>query len=436
VALDNRDDHPTQPGLTEPRSRTPLISVAARLPILSKGAVGVDGQSTTEDSLEVTRRFATEVVAPIAAELDARSRPEDCFSWEIVEQASAVGIRTATLAEEYGGRGVDSLTTATMIEELAKADLGVSVVMAQTLKISQTLQRAASEGQRQRFLPAFAEDPRFLLAIGITEPETASNYFIPYPEDFRTTASRVDGGWKINGKKHFISNGNVAKLYLLFAQTETGRGLVEGSTCFLIGRPTPGFSIGRVHDKMGERLANNAELLFEDCFVPEENVLGEVGHGFDVLATFFPASNAYAAASVLGVADTAYRRSVDWTRTRFQGGDYLIQHDSVAADLARMRMLIDAARAYMRQAAKAADVRDEGWDPTMGALPKVFASEVAWEVVTMALSLHGGHGYMRELGIEKLVRDAAAFLHSDGANRTLLLKAARFIREELPAQQG
>jgi alkylation response protein AidB-like acyl-CoA dehydrogenase len=180
---------------------------------------------------------------------------------------------------------------------------------------------------------------------------------------------------------------------------------------------------------MGERLANNAELLFDDCFVPDENVLGQVGKGFEVLTTFFPASNAYAAASVLGVASAAYERSVAWTSRRYQGGAYLIEHDSVAADLARMRMLIDAARAYLRQAARAADNRDTEWDPTMGALPKVFASEVAWEVVTTTLSLHGGHGYMKDLGIEKLVRDAAAFLHSDGANRTLLLKAARFIRE-------
>lgn len=384
------------------------------------------------DIIAIARRFGVEVVAPMAAELDARPNPEDCFSWEIVEAASAAGLRTATLTEEYGGAGIDCLTTAKVVEELGRADLGVSVVIAQSLKIAQTLQQAASPEQRDRFLPVFASDPRFLLAIGITEPENASNYFIPYPEDFRTTATRVSGGWRIDGKKHFISNGNVATLYLLFAQTEPGKGLVEGSTCFLVERPAEGFSIGRVHDKMGERLANNAELLFEDCFVPDENVLGEVGRGFDVLGKFFPASNAYAAASVLGVATSAYERSVDWTRNRFQGGAFLIEHDSVAADLARMRMLVDAARAYIRHAARAADHRDTEWDPTMGALPKVFASEVAWEVVTTTLSLHGGHGYMRELGIEKLVRDAAAFLHSDGANRTLLLKAARFIREEIP----
>jgi len=383
-----------------------------------------------DEMVEVAARFGAEVVAPVAAELDARPNPEDCFSWEIVEAASAAGLRTATLSPEYGGAGIDSLTTARVVEELGRADLGVSVVIAQTLKIAQTLQQAASPEQRDRFVPKFAADPRYLLAIGITEPENASNYFIPYPEDFRTTATKVPHGWVLNGKKHFISNGNVASLYLLFAQTDPGRGLVEGSTCFLVERPIEGFSIGKVHDKMGERLANNAELLFDDCFVPDENVLGVVGRGFDVLTTFFPASNAYAAASVLGVASAAYDRSVSWTSRRHQGGAYLIEHDSVAADLARMRMLIDAARAYLRQAARAADHRDTEWDPTMGALPKVFASETAWEVVTTTLSLHGGHGYMKELGIEKLVRDAAAFLHSDGANRTLLLKAARFIRED------
>jgi alkylation response protein AidB-like acyl-CoA dehydrogenase len=387
------------------------------------------GGMTGDDLIDVAARFGAEVVGPVAAELDARAKPEDCFSWEIVEAASAAGLRTATLSPEHGGAGIDSLTTARVVEELGRHDLGVSVVLAQTLKIAQTLQQAASVEQRGRLLPKFAADPRFLLAIGITEPDNASNYFIPYPEDFKTTATKVESGWLINGKKHFISNGNVASLYLLFAQTEPGRGLVEGSTCFLVERPTEGFSIGKVHDKMGERLANNAELLFDDCFVPDENVLGQVGKGFEVLTTFFPASNAYAAASVLGVASAAYERSAAWTSRRYQGGAYLIEHDSVAADLARMRMLIDAARAYLRQAARAADNRDTEWDPTMGALPKVFASEVAWEVVTTTLSLHGGHGYMKDLGIEKLVRDAAAFLHSDGANRTLLLKAARFIRE-------
>lgn len=394
---------------------------------------GMENMGERQAILRTVRQFANEVVAPVMAELDQQQDPEDCWSWDIVEKASEMGLRTLTLAEEHGGAGVDSLTTAMVIEELAKVDLGVSVIFAQTLKIAQTLQAATTPEQKSRYLPRFAADPRFLLAIAITEPDNSSNYIIPYDDPqspYRTTAVRTDGGWTINGGKHFISNGNRASLYLLFAQTERGKSLVDGSTCFLVERDTPGFTIGRVHNKMGERLVNNAELFFDDCFVPDENVVGEVGKGFQVLVQFFPASNAYAAASILGVADAAYTRTLRWTRDRVQGGSPIIQHDLVAATLAEMRMKIDAARAYIYQAAWAADHRDEGWEPTMGALPKVFASQIAWEVVTSALELHGGYGYMRDTGLEKLVRDAAAFHHSDGSNRSLLLKAARFIQQE------
>jgi butyryl-CoA dehydrogenase len=381
--------------------------------------------------IDRVRDFVREVVTPRAAELDRHERPQDCFSWEIVEEADARGLRTLTLAPEYGGAGVDALTTSMVIEELARGDLGVSVILAQTLKIIQTIQGACTKEQRDRFLPGFRDDPRYLLAIGITEPGRSSDYF--YPSDdpemrFATAAVPVAQGWTLNGKKHFISLGNRASLYLVFAQTDPTASLTEGSTCFLVPRSTPGFTNGVVHDKMGERLVNNAELLFEDCHIPAENVVGQVGRGYEVLTTFFPASNAYAAASALGVAQAAYDATLAWTRTRVQGGVRLIEHDLIAKDLARMDMLIGAARAYIREAASAADSGGDDWVPTMAALPKVFASEVTWEVVTTALELHGGWGYMRGAGIEKLVRDGAAWLHSDGANRTLLLKAATVIR--------
>jgi len=378
--------------------------------------------------LDSVRRFAEEAVAPVAAELDRRETPQDCFSWEIVEKADAAGIRTMTLTEENGGSGADSLTTAMVIEELARTDMGVAVVMAQTLKLAQILQTATNEDQRQRYLPKFRDNPRAVLAIGITEPETASNYFVPHrvPEaPFHTRAEKVDGGWNINGMKHFISNGNVASIYLLFAQTEKGKGLADGATCFLIEQGTPGFTIGRVHDKMGERLANNAELIFQDCFVPDADVVGTPGNGFQVLVDFFPASNAYAAATVLGVAAAAYERAVEWAKTRNQGGKLLIEHDGIAADLAECHMLLDVARSYIHRAAWSADNREKSWDPTFGSLPKVFASQAAWKIVTCCSEIHGGSGFMRDIGFEKLIRDAAAFLHSDGVNRTLLLKAAK-----------
>ncbi len=378
-----------------------------------------------------TRSFVDEVVRPRSAELDRRIDPADCFSWEIVEEADARGLRTLTLDPEFGGEGIDCLSTAIVIEEVARGDVGVAVILAQTLKIVQTIQAACTADQRGRFLPDFREDPRYLLAIGITEPGRSSDYFLPRDDPemrFSTDARKTEDGWILNGRKHFISLGNRASLYLVFAQTDPTKSLVSGSTCFLVPRSTPGFTTGIVHDKMGERLVNNAELIFDDCVLPEGNVVGDPGKGFDVLTTFFPASNAYAAASALGIAQAAYDATLEWTRTRVQGGSPLIEHDVIAKDLARMVMLIGAARAYVREAASAADTGEDAWVPTMASLPKVFASEVTWEVVTTALELHGGWGFMKEAGIEKLVRDAAAWHHSDGANRTLLLKAARTFR--------
>ena len=377
--------------------------------------------------LETVARFVDDEVRPRAAELDAKQDPEQSYSWAIVEKAHEVGIRTMTLSEKWGGLGTDSLTTAMVIEELGKGDIGVSVIMAQTLKIAQIMQKALNAEQQARVLPGLAKDPRGMLAIGITEPDNASNYFLPYPTTFRTSARKTQDGWVVNGMKHFISNGNRASHYLLFVQTDTDKPMAEGATCFLVERDRPGFTIGRVHDKMGERLANNAELVFQDCFIPDANVVGKIGNGFDVLAEFFPQSNAYAGASVLGVAVALHEKAIDWARLRVQGGKPLIEHDGIRAQLAEMRMLIDASRSYIHRACWLADHQEHGWDRTLGALPKAMASQAAWKIATWCLEIHGGHGYMKEFGVEKLVRDAAAFLHSDGVNRTLFLKAANFM---------
>lgn len=377
--------------------------------------------------LETVKRFVEQEVTPRAPRLDASPDPADGFSWEIVEKAHELGIRTMTLSEKWGGLGTDSLTTAMVIEELAKGDIGVSVIFAQTLKIAQIMEKALNPEQQGRVLPKFSSDPRGMLAIGITEPDTASNYFLPYPAPFRTSAQKASGGWTVNGMKHFISNGNRASYYLLFAQTEAGKPLAEGSTCFLVERDRPGFTIGRVHDKMGERLANNAELVFQDCFIPDENIVGERGRGFQVMSRFFPQSNAYAGATILGVAVALHRKAIEWAQVRVQGGKPLIEHDGIRAQLAEMRMLIDASRSYIHRACWLADHQEQGWDRTLGALPKAMAAQAAWKIATWTMEIHGGHGYMKEFGIEKLVRDAAAFLHSDGVNRTLFLKAANFM---------
>jgi len=382
--------------------------------------------------LETVARFVKEDVTPRAALLDANPDPEQCFSWDIVEKAHELGIRTMTLAEKWGGLGVDSLTTAMVVEELAKGDMGVSVVMAQTFKIVQLMQKALNAEQQARILPGFARDPRGLLAIGMSEPGNGSDKHTSHPVPFRTSAHKTPGGWTINGMKHFISNGNRASHYLVMVQTDKAKTMADGATVFLLERDHPGFTIGRVHDKMGERLANNAELVFQDCFVADEDVVGGVDKGSNVFAEFSPQSNAYAGATILGVAVALHHKAIEWAKLRVQGGKPLIEHDGIRAQLAEMRMLIDASRSYVHRACWLADHREQGWDKTLGALPKAMASQAAWKIATWCMEIHGGHGYMKEFGVEKLVRDAAAFLHSDGVNRTLFLKAANSMFGLLP----
>jgi len=377
--------------------------------------------------VETVARFVKAEVTPRAAALDAERDPEKCYSWEIVEKAHELGSRTMTLDENWGGLGIDPLTTAMVIEELSKGDLGVAITLGQTLKLAQIFQGVLNEEQKARVLPGFAQDPRGMLAIGITEPDNGSNYLVPYPTPFRTVAVQAEGGWIVNGMKHFISNANCASHYLFFAQTEKGKPMTAGSTCFMVERGRPGFTIGRVNDKMGERLANNAEMIFQDCFIPDENVVGKVGDGFNELAKFMPWSNAYAGATILGVAVAMHNKAIDWAKMRVQGGKPLIEHDGIRAQLAEMRMLIDASRSYIHRVCWLAIHPEHGWDKALGALPKVMASTATWKIATWCLEIHGGHGYMKEVGVEKLVRDAAAYLHSDGVNRTLCLKAANFM---------
>lgn len=382
--------------------------------------------------LETVARFVKDEVIPRSAALDANKNPEDCFSWEIIEKAHEVGIRTMTLAEKWGGLGADSLTTAMVVEELAKGDMGVSVVMAQTLKIAQLMQKAFNDEQKARVLPKFARDPRGILAIGMTEPGNGSDKITFQPVPYRTSAVKAKGGWIVNGMKHFISNGNRASFYLVGVQTDKAKTMADGSTFFLLERGHPGFTIGRVHDKMGERLANNAELIFQDCFIPDENVVGLVDKGAKERAEFMAASNAYAGATVLGVAVALHNKAVAWAKLRVQGGKPLVEHDGIRAQLAEMRMLIDASRSYVHRACWLADHKEHGWDRTLSILPKAMASQAAWKIATWCLEIHGGYGYMKETGVEKLVRDAAAFLHSDGVNRSLFLSAANAMFGLLP----
>jgi len=385
-----------------------------------------DGQRALQ---KLARDFAEREIRPIARERDRLADPGARFPWEVVERAGRLGLRTLALSEELGGGGADVLTLCLVGEELAWGDLGVAVTFDQTWKISHFIERLASEGQRARFLPAFLEDHRFHLAIAMTEPSAGSDNIIPYDgpgAGAQATARREGGHWVVNGTKRFISNGGIAKLYLLALRTDEARGVSEGLTYFLATPDLEGFRIGRIHDKMGQRLSQNAELVFENCRIPEANRVSEVNRAMDARRAFVRGSNIEAAATVLGTARAAYEDALEYARGRVQGGRPIIEHQAVGFMLCDCWADYQASRQLLHYAAWAAG-REGLYDPKMGFLAKAFVSEAAYRIATRSLEVWGGMGYMTEAPMEKYLRDVTSFLHSDGTNQAMRVRAMRFL---------
>ena len=384
----------------------------------------IDFSLTEEQKMlrDTIKRFVREEVLPKAYELDSKVMPQDCFSWEIIEKLSGLGIRTFMLSGE--DQFLNAATSLIMLEELAFGDMGIATVLGQTWKVSRLIMKYGSEKQKNDFLARFQSDPRFLLAIAITEPDFSSDYILPYGKSRGPafSAGKNKNGWILNGAKHFIGNGGAASLYVVFARTKKGADFRTGITAFLVPKNAAGFNIGGIHNKLGNRLVLNSELVFENCLLPLDSHLGEVNRGYEVLTNFFPLSSAYSGIRAVGLGRRIYEESVRWAKDRVQGGQPIIKHQAVGIMLSEMKMLIDAARAYAWQAAWISENREYA-DQTYIPLSNVFASRMAMRVAELALEVHGGYGTMKGCVIEKLFRDAAMCLHADGANNTLLLKA-------------
>ena len=391
----------------------------------------------TEENVEWrarARAVATEVVRPQAGALDAEADPENCWSWEFVEEADSRGIRQAPLPPEYKGANTDYVTNTIILEEIAAADLGTAVFLAQHWKFAQMLNEMGTPYQRDRYLARNAANPRGLFAASFTEPDHGSDNSLPHRAPgggMQTFAERVDGGHVINGMKHFISNANRADTILCFARTEPEGPLTDSVTAFIVPCDAQGLRIGQVHDKSGERLANNAEIFYEGVFVPEADVLGEPGTALRSVGRLLRASNAYAAACALGIARECFDRTLEWTRDRVQGGVPIIQHQAVGSYLADMYVNVDVTRTFVWRAAWQA--REAAtFDPALAIEPKLLAGDRVFDSARRAMELWGGRGVMKENGIEKLLRDASIWLHSDGTQIIMRERLANLLRDGDP----
>ncbi|MDA1000818.1 MAG: acyl-CoA dehydrogenase family protein [bacterium] len=381
---------------------------------------------------QMAREFAEKEIRPIAAERDKITNPKETFSWELVKKGSALGLRTLAVPEEFGGPGVDLMGQVLVILELARADGGVAKTFSQCWKWTPMIAKLANDEQRKRFLPLFMNDDTYLLAMGGSEPDAGSDNRIPppgYPKaGWKTSAVRKGDSWVLNGMKHFIANGGVASLYIIRTRTNPDVPITEGTTMFFVPKDTPGFSIGRTHDKIGWRFYQNAELIFQDCQVPHANVLGEVnkgkGSGSERYVSF---NDVELAANVLGIAQSAFEYALDHARNRIQGGKPIIEHQAIALKLADMHMRLEAARSYLFNVVENAENAGEEFESSSKQLMKVFATEAAISVAQNAVEIFGGSGVMRDAPVEKLLRDVAIFPHL-AADSVMKLRAAAKLR--------
>lgn len=367
------------------------------------------------------RAFIDDTVAPFLRRewqrewsMDADTR----LPAAILEGADALGIRTLGVPEEFGGIELDPATEvqtfALISEEIARGDSGLADKLVQNWKVSVLLRALAPRHLQEEWFPKLVADPQFLLAHCLTEPRGASDRWLPYnvPEAaMQTKAARVDGGWVINGRKQFISNGYDASLYVVYANSKPGAGMMQGTSSFLVPRVTPGLTVAKCNETVGCRFMNNGELVFEDMFVPDDHLLVE-GEALAKAGIYFKPGKIIQAAKNLGVGVAAFERTADYVQNYVQGGQILIKHQAVALRLGDMATRLEAVRALLDTATKAVDARSADAD-TLCNMAKVYASEEIMKVVQHAVELHGGNGCMLEFGIEKLFRDAAIFLHMD-----------------------
>lgn len=373
---------------------------------------------------KMTRDYVEKHVRPIAAEFDRQQTPVDCIPSDVVEEGAKLGLRTLALTEERGGGGADMLTLSIVGEELGAGDLGVAATFDQTWKFTPIIEHWSNDEQKERYLPAFLADNRYHLATCMTEPGAGTDHVLPHAAvgaGVQMRAERDGDIYRLNGTKQFISNGGTAKLYIVYTRTDKTQAGLKGMTPFLVPAGTPGFTVSRIHDKMGRRLLSNATLIFEDVDVPAADRLGEEGGAEALRNSRTARGRGGYGATVLGSGRAAFEEAVRYSQERVQGGKPIGQHQAVAQMIGEMYTRLEAARSVLWRTSWAVD-HDEEYDPKMSWLTKVVCSEAAYEVCRLALEVHGGMGYMRECPIEKYLRDVISFLHGAGNNHIFRIK--------------
>ncbi|HOT98334.1 MAG TPA: acyl-CoA dehydrogenase family protein [bacterium] len=372
---------------------------------------------------QLAREFARGTIAPAAAQYDQSAE----FPWPIVKEMARMDFFRLWIPEAYEGMGGGITEMALVTEEFSRACGGIALALAGTALGTFPILIAGSEEQQRKFLPVLASGEG-LAAFCLTEPEAGSD-----AGAIQTTA-RLDGdAYILNGTKHFITNGGVARFYTVIANTDPARG-ARGATAFVVEEGTPGLIFGKKEDKMGIRASATCEVVFQECRVPKENLLGKEGMGFPIAMKTLDRSRPGVAAQAVGIAQGALDHAVRYARTRQQFGQSISSFQAIQFMLADMATEIEAARALVYGTARMIDSGEKDFGRE-SAMCKVFAGDVAMRVTTDAVQIFGGYGYMKDYPIEKYMRDAKITQIYEGTNQIQRGVIARHVIKESASGQ-
>lgn len=385
----------------------------------------VDYLLTEEQQMlkELAHQIAEEKIRPVVKKYDESGE----FPWDIMKILAQSDLFGVYIEEKYGGTGGGVFDLALVTEELSRACGGIAVCFAASALGTYPLILFGSEEQKKKYLPDLAAGKK-IAAFALTEPNAGSDVAA-----VETKADKKGDYYVLNGRKQWITNGGEADIYTVIAVTDKSRG-PRGLSAFIVEKGTPGFEFGKKEDKLGIRASTTRELLFDDCKIPRENLLGREGLGFIVAMRTFDTSRPGVAAQALGIAQGALELALEYVHQRYQFGRLISSFQGVQFMLADLATQIEAARALVYSVCRMVDsgkknVAEES------SMAKLYASDVAMKVATECLQLFGGYGYMRDYPIEKYFRDAKITQIYEGTNQIMRVVIASSLIRSLKAKK-
>ena len=373
----------------------------------------------TEDEIlfrESVRQFAEDKIRPLAKEMDEKG----AFDHALLDQFFQLGLMGIEIPEQYGGAGGKFFEAILAVEEFSRADASAGVIVdVQNTLVANAILRWATEDQKKRYLPKMAADT--VGAYALSEAGSGSDAFA-----LQTKADLKGGShdYVLNGRKLWITNGKEAGLFILFATVDASKGY-KGITAFLIEKNFPGFAVGKKEDKLGIRASSTCELILEDCHVPQENVLGEVGKGYKIAIETLNEGRIGIGAQMLGVARGAWEYAAKYAQERTAFGKPIAEFQGIQFQIAQMATEIEAARLTVYNAAR---MKDAGMNFVKeAAMTKLFTSQVAERVTSLAIEIYGGYGFTKDYPVEKYWRDAKIGKIYEGTSNMQLATIAKLV---------